>query len=902
MAIGISMKKAPPPLADVLVERKPLPVAQCIKIAAAILNGVRRLHTAGSFHGHVDLETVRFDPTQGQLALLPPGPTCEFGGLDGDPNLCPPELQGAEPIVLSTRIDEAEAVLAAAGLAIAPRGIDLHQVAALLAHLLTGMPLSKYLRNVKVKALVPATLQSVLERGLAFRPSAQFRSCDEFLNALNAVAQEQGIALRLAPTPSTPAVGKSAPTSRPVDPVAAPPSAPAPSKTPPTDEPPAESDLPFTRLGHYRLVRRLGRGGMGDVYLGHEAALERMVAIKVLPGELGAIEDFVRRFQLEASAVARLNHPNIVPVHFIGHDAGRHFFAMQFVEGQSLEQLLREKGKLPVAQAVGILRQCLAGLGEAHLAGLVHRDVKPANILLETKTGRALVADFGLVKSMSRSGATLTGVVLGTVDYIAPEQARGKDVDGRADLYALGVMSYQMLSGRLPFDADSASAMIFQHAYEPPPPLREVAPELPEALTRIVERLLMKDPELRYRSCEEVLADLQPLSGHTPQETAPWRPSRIVRASEIDALPVVPANAPPPRREGWFEALGRKLRAKAPQALRQLQSTSLQMDDALADYEERRGQVARLVEEGRQAIGQLTAQAQACRAGAIAADNKARSAETDERREALRQERLDNERTAGDLEAQATEQRDELEQLELILARATADLGRLRAQRDLLQVRLRSAEAEMNPAPDPRRRRKRTLGTGAAVAAGMFGLGLVVCILMIKWLTFESVSPPMATLDAPTTSGPFPAETAALKTLTDDYQMNAPKKDEYGHVTNVDLQGTRFDDQALAVVGQFLHMEGIVMQGSSITDQGLEKLPVLRNLARINIISSGVTDRGLLALHKMPSLKDVWLIETDRLTPSGMESLQKALPGIRLHVMNLSQRKAELAKKNQKAP
>jgi hypothetical protein len=221
MTIGISTTNALPPLADVLVERKPLPVAQCITIAAALLNDLRRLHAAGSIHGQVDFETVRFDPSQGRLGLSPPNPTCELGGLGGDPNLCPPELQGAEPIALPTRIDEAEAVLAAAGFAIAPRGIDLHQVAALLAHLLTGMPVSKYLRSVKVKALVPATLQGILERGLAFRPGAQFRSCDEFLDALAAAAQELGIALRLAPTPSTPAVGRSLPTPRPIAPDAA---------------------------------------------------------------------------------------------------------------------------------------------------------------------------------------------------------------------------------------------------------------------------------------------------------------------------------------------------------------------------------------------------------------------------------------------------------------------------------------------------------------------------------------------------------------------------------------------------------------------------------------------------------------------------------------------------------
>ena len=145
----------------------------------------------------------------------------------------------------------------------------------------------------------------------------------------------------------------------------------------------------------------------------------------------------------------------------------------------------------------------------------------------------------------------------------------------------------------------------------------------------------------------------------------------------------------------------------------------------------------------------------------------------------------------------------------------------------------------------------------------------------------------------------FAAETAAVKKLTEDYKVTLPKKDEDGHVIDVNLEGRRFDDEALIMAGQFLHVEGMSIQGSTITDKGLEKLPVLKNLARINIIARGVTDRGLVALQKMPSLKDVWLVETDTLTPSGRKSLEKTLPGIRLHVMNQNERKAQLARRNQ---
>ena len=166
---------------------------------------------------------------------------------------------------------------------------------------------------------------------------------------------------------------------------------------------------------------------MGDVYLGYEEALQRRWPSRCLPAELGRDEDFVRRFHAEATAVAKLTHPNIVPIYFIGQDAGCHFFAMQYVEGESLDRLLARRSRLGVDETLDVLGQCLAGLGAAHQAGLVHRDVKPGNVLLDAKTGRALVADFGLVKTAGDGhGMTATGVVLGTLDYIAPEQARGR--------------------------------------------------------------------------------------------------------------------------------------------------------------------------------------------------------------------------------------------------------------------------------------------------------------------------------------------------------------------------------------------------------------------------------------------------------------------------------------------
>jgi WD40 repeat protein len=261
---------------------------------------------------------------------------------------------------------------------------------------------------------------------------------------------------------------------------------------------------------------------MGDVYLAYEEALRRRVAIKVLPPRLARDGEFVRRFRAEATAAASLQHPNVVPIYFIGQEGEHHFFAMKYVAGETLEVRLARQGRLAIEEARTVLEQCLAGLGAAHAAGLVHRDVKPGNVLLED-SGRALVADFGLVKTGGGAGLTAMGTVMGTMDYIAPEQARGQAVDGRADLYALGAVAYRMLSGRLPFQADTPTGMLFQHAYAAPHPFREAAPAVPGSLAAVVERLMAKDPADRYQTAAAALADLRRLRAESQATTAEER-------------------------------------------------------------------------------------------------------------------------------------------------------------------------------------------------------------------------------------------------------------------------------------------------------------------------------------------------------------------------------------------
>ncbi|MFN0056392.1 MAG: serine/threonine protein kinase, partial [Planctomycetales bacterium] len=206
-------------------------------------------------------------------------------------------------------------------------------------------------------------------------------------------------------------------------------------------------------------------------------------------------------------------HPHVVQIHFIGEDDGHHFFAMQFVQALPLSQHIRRCGKLSVGETLLISEQVLEGLAAAHELDLVHLDIKPGNILLDQTSSRALLADFGLVKSLegSHSMATSRGTVLGTAEYLSPEQGLGKEVDGRSDLYSVGVMMFQMLTGQVPFRGNSMTAMIYQHVHERPPKLAKVAPELPRALTAIVERLLKKHPDERFQTAHEVLDALREL-------------------------------------------------------------------------------------------------------------------------------------------------------------------------------------------------------------------------------------------------------------------------------------------------------------------------------------------------------------------------------------------------------
>jgi serine/threonine-protein kinase len=257
----------------------------------------------------------------------------------------------------------------------------------------------------------------------------------------------------------------------------------------------------------YEIQRQLAQGGMAEVYLAHDQLLNRPVALKALFPEYAREPSFVERFRREAQAAANLNHPNIVAIYDWGQEDGTYFIVMEYVEGRSLRDLIRSEAPLDPNQAAEISAEIASALGFAHRNGVVHRDVKPGNVLL-TRSGTVKVTDFGIARAGTSDGLTQTGSVMGTATYFSPEQAQGLPVDGRSDVYALGVVLYEMLTGVAPFTADSPVSVAYKHVREDPVPPSERNPEIPGDLEVIVATALAKDPEQRYQTADDMRADI----------------------------------------------------------------------------------------------------------------------------------------------------------------------------------------------------------------------------------------------------------------------------------------------------------------------------------------------------------------------------------------------------------
>jgi tRNA A-37 threonylcarbamoyl transferase component Bud32 len=260
--------------------------------------------------------------------------------------------------------------------------------------------------------------------------------------------------------------------------------------------------------GRYRLEAKLGSGGMSTVYLARDETLDRPVAVKVMHREMSEQADQLQRFRQEARAVAKLSHPNVVSVIDAGEDGGHPYIVFEYVKGETLKQRVARVGALDTQEAIAYAIEIARGLGVAHARQMVHRDVKPQNVLIDEE-GRAKLTDFGISRQLEQDGMTATGRVLGTTDYVAPEQAMGQGVDTRSDVYSLGVVLYEMLVGEVPFRADSQVGVAMKHVNEELPDVQRRRPEVSAATALVVERATAKNPAERYQRIDEMVDDLE---------------------------------------------------------------------------------------------------------------------------------------------------------------------------------------------------------------------------------------------------------------------------------------------------------------------------------------------------------------------------------------------------------
>jgi len=294
---------------------------------------------------------------------------------------------------------------------------------------------------------------------------------------------------------------------------------------------PEAENLTGKKLGDYEILGIVGRGGMAVVYKARQLSLDRMVALKVLLTEFGRDKPFVQRFIREARSAASLRHPNIVQIHDIAEIENLHFFCMEYVEGHTISEVIHAEGALPPDRVLPIAKQVVSALACAHAQQIIHRDIKSSNIMID-RSDRVTVTDFGLAKPIHSRGVTQTGALVGTPEYMSPEQCVGTAVDERTDLYSLGVVLFEMLTGKIPFEADTLPGIVHKQVYEQPHPLDELAPQTPDRLVRVVHKLLEKRKEDRYQKAQDVLGALESISGISP----PSGPARARPFTDMETV------------------------------------------------------------------------------------------------------------------------------------------------------------------------------------------------------------------------------------------------------------------------------------------------------------------------------------------------------------------------------
>ena len=351
-----------------------------------------------------------------------------------------------------------------------------------------------------------------------------------------------------------------------------------------------ETRLATAFAGAYTLEGEIGRGGMGVVYRARDEKLKRTVAVKVLPPELAFRRDIRARFVREAETAARLSHPNIVPIHSVGESNDLVYFVMGYVDGESLSVRIKRRGRLSIDESRRIMRETADALAAAHQQGVIHRDVKPDNILLEGTRGRVMVTDFGIAKALSAEGGTLTdtGIAIGTPAFMSPEQAAGERViDGRSDLYSLGVVAYQMLAGELPFQSPTVPGLLMKQIGTPAVPVERLRPDAPRDLALTVMRCLEKDPEDRWPTADALRRAL---------ETGTYAPPSPRPGARRATPPERPRDLPPPASapaaERWLEERRSRQGARSERPRGRLDRRRDKLDRKLERREEEEREVA----------------------------------------------------------------------------------------------------------------------------------------------------------------------------------------------------------------------------------------------------------------------------------------------------------------------
>ncbi len=314
-------------------------------------------------------------------------------------------------------------------------------------------------------------------------------------------------------------------------------------------------------IGNYRIVEKLGEGGMGTVYRGIDMMLEREVAIKALRAELTSNPELAERFRAEAITLAKLNHPNIATLHTFFRQGNEFFMVMEFVRGEPLDDFLRRAGAMPVERAVTLFCQALEGIGHAHSLGVIHRDIKPANMMIAVN-GSMKVMDFGIARVLGTSRMTRQGNIVGTIEYMSPEAIQGYDVDARSDIYSLGILLFEMITGRLPFVADSEFKMMMAQIQQAPPPPRSFAPHIPLAVEQAIMRSLAKNPDARFQGVIEFRRTLEMGLQGSPAATVAAPP-----AMQQQAMPPTRMGASPTAPPAFEGAMNPTRMAADPQAM-----------------------------------------------------------------------------------------------------------------------------------------------------------------------------------------------------------------------------------------------------------------------------------------------------------------------------------------------